>query len=143
MGERGPKPENGLKIVRSTGQRPKPEAGMSLRARKTWRKIVESLPPGYFRPGSLPLLRAFCEAESEHFIATETIIKIGQLVKTGVGGVKANPAIAIQTAKSGEMAQLSSKLRLSVSSYRDRDVAGAEGREKPKSKRAGLMFGEV
>ena len=142
MGLRGPKPDNHLNIVRISSERPKPPNGMSERARKTWKDIVDSLPAGYFRKGAYPLLRAYCEAEAAHFKATETIDKTGILVKTPIGGVKANPAIAIQTAKSGEMAQLASKLRLSVSSYRDRDAAGADGREKPKGKRAGLMFGE-
>jgi P27 family predicted phage terminase small subunit len=114
---------------------------MSKRARETWKNIVDSLPPGFFKRGALPLLRAYCEAEATHYEASKKIATSGLIIKTS-STVKANPAIAIQTAKSGEMAQLSSKLRLSVSSYRDRDVVGRESRETARSKRSGLMFGE-
>lgn len=142
MGLRGPTSQNHLNVITISQERPKPERDMSARAKKTWKLIVDSLPPGYFRKGAIPLLRAYCEAESAHYEACKTIAKVGLLVKSAMGGVKANPAIAIQTAKSGEMACLASKLRLSVSSYRDRDAAGTDSREQPVSKRKGLMFSD-
>lgn len=147
MGTRGPTPENHKLRIAPEAKRLKPPFGISKRARKTWNLIVDSLPPGYFRKGSIPLLRAYCEAEATHYNACKMIAKLdtpenpgGLFIKTNTT-VKANPAIAIQTAKSGEMAQLATKLRLSVNAYRDKDNAGVTGREKPKSKREGLMFG--
>jgi P27 family predicted phage terminase small subunit len=128
-------------VVKVGPERPKPPHKISKVGRQVWKEIVASLPPGYFRRGSLPLLLAYCEAVSVHAEAC-VLIQKGLLIKTAAGGFKANPAIAIQTAKAGEIGMLASKLRLAVSSYRDRDVAGVEGREKPVSKRKGLMFGE-
>lgn len=142
MGLRGPKSEKHLNVVRVAPERPKPPKGMGKRAKKTWKNIVDSLPPGFFRVGALPLLRAYCEAESVHYDAMLLIEKSSILIKTREGNFVKNPAVSIQSAKSNEMASLASKLRLSPSSYRDRDAAGKDGREQPKSKRAGLMFGD-
>ena len=146
MGKRGPKPqsESHLNVVVASGERPRPLFGMSDRARNLWVKIVDSLPPAHFRPCSLPILRAYCEAEAVHFEACQAIKKTGLFVKAAGSteenpSMKANPAIAIQTAKSSEMAMLSAKLRLSVNSYTDRQKEAPD--EKPKSARKGLMFG--
>lgn len=141
LGLRGRKSAEHLNVVRVGPERPKPPHKISKAGRKTWKDIVDSHPPGYFRKGALPLLLAYCEAVAVHAEACVMIQK-GLLVKTAAGGFKQNSAIAIQTAKSGEMGMLASKLRLATSSYRDRDAAGTESREKPKSKRAGMMFGE-
>jgi P27 family predicted phage terminase small subunit len=143
MGSRGPKSQNqNLNLVTMTEERPSPPAGLSKRAKNTWREIVDSLPPSYFRKGAIPLLKAYCQAEEVHHAACRSINTVGLFVETK-DSVKANPAIAIQTAKANEMATLSTKLRLSVSAYRDRDAAGVDGREKPKSNRAnsGLLLG--
>lgn len=141
MGLRGRKSAEHLNVVRVGPERPKPPKKISKAGRKIWKDIVAAHPPGYFRRGAIPLLFAYCEAVAVHAEAC-ILIQKGLLVKTAGGSYKNNPAIAIQTAKAGEMAQLASKLRLSPSSYRDRDVAGVESREKPKSKRAGMMFGD-
>ena len=145
MGKRGPKSEKEramLSLVAASIERPEPPKGMSKRAIVTWKAITGSLPPGYFRKGAIPLLRAYCEAEALHYEASRIIDETGLFIELEDGSMKPNPAISIQTAKSNEMSTLSTKLRLSVNSYRDRDAAGADGREKPQGKRAGLMFGE-
>jgi P27 family predicted phage terminase small subunit len=141
MGLRGRKSAEHLNVVRVGPERPKPPHKISKAGRKVWKDIVDSHPPGYFRKGAIPLLFAYCEAVAVHSEACE-LIKKGLLIKTAGGSFKQNPAIAIQTAKAGEMGMLASKLRLATSSYRDRDVAGAESREKPESKRKGMAFGD-
>jgi len=141
MGLRGPKSQNHLNVVTVGVDRPKPPRKLSKIGRDTWKEIVDSHAPGFFRKGALPLLFAYCEAVAVHAGACE-LIKEGLLIPTAGGSFKANPAIAIQTAKAGEMGMLASKLQLANSSYRDRDAAGTQGREKPKSKRAGMAFGD-
>jgi P27 family predicted phage terminase small subunit len=142
MGLRGRKSADHLNVVRMSQERPTPPKDISRLGRKIWKEIVDSLPPGWFLKGAYRLLFAYCEAAAVHADACAIIKKLGLLLKNSVGGVKTNPAISIQTAKAGEMAMLASKLRLSPSAYRDKSAAGTEGRERPQSKRAGMMFGD-
>src|SRR5688572_17988830 len=46
---------------RSGGEKPGPPRGMSPQARRIWQEIVADRPADWFRPGSLQLLRQFCE----------------------------------------------------------------------------------
>jgi phage terminase small subunit len=127
---------------------------MALRPRRIWKDLVASLLPGHFQPSDYPLLRAYCEAEALHFEASRKIDAEGAVIerkalKKGRGGdpdeviivgVKANPWVAIQTQTAHTMAQLATKLRLATNSRLGPGEAGGSGR--PKSKRAGLLFGE-
>ena len=141
MGLRGRKSAEHLNVVRVGPERPKPPYKMSKAGKGIWKEIVDAHPPGYFRPGTRRLLSAYCEAVVTHDEAC-LLVQKSLLIKTSGGSFKQNPAIAVKVAMAGVMGMLASKLRLAVSSYRDRDVAGLEGREKPESKRKGLMFGE-
>jgi hypothetical protein len=40
---------------------PRPQRGMTAAARRIWREVVECRAPDFFSPGSLNLLRTFCE----------------------------------------------------------------------------------
>lgn len=142
MGKRGPEPGGKLTVINPRPpKRPEPPRDMSKRAKATWRAIVRSLPAEHFPAGSLPLLRAYCEAEEVHHKATKIIDRAGPIIKSenpNYPTIKANPAVAIQTAKSGEMAQLSTKLKLNVNSYRDREKKPAA---KPKGQARRTLYG--
>jgi phage terminase small subunit len=143
MGERGPKP-----VIQKKGfseKRPGPRQGMTLRAQRIWREVVASLPPTHFRPGDYPLLRGYCEAEALHFEACQKIAEEGAVVTRKKREIredgtvietelasKANPWVAIQTAKANEMSMLATKLRLCVNSRVTNKKAGHE-QEPPKS----------
>lgn len=155
MGKRGPKSANSLIYPPKTANKPpKPPVGMNSRARKIWKNLVADLPANHFRPADYPLLRAYCEAESLHFEASEKIGEQGGVIEkkairtdrtTGdteviVTGVKANPWVAIQTQTAHTMAQLATKLRLATNARVSPDEAGRP--LKPQSPRAGLLFDE-
>jgi hypothetical protein len=43
---------------------PKPRRGMPISAQRIWREVVECRAPDFFSPGSLSLLRTFCEVSA-------------------------------------------------------------------------------
>jgi hypothetical protein len=153
MGKRGPKAKEQAIGILPNGlseKRPGPRKGMTLRAQRIWKEIVSSLPPTHFRPGDLPILRAYCEAEALHFIACKKIAEEGgvidrlALTKDGdvvVIGVKANPWVAIMVSQTGVKSQLGTKLRLFANTRITPQAAGKE-KQFTKSKRKGMMFGE-
>ena len=105
-----------------------------------WKRIVDSLPSDYFSAADLPLLREYCEAYDRSVKAQKEIDGQGMTVPTGQGSIKAHPAIAVKVAAAGVMATVGSKLGLVRSSRRGKGK-DEDGTAKPKSKRAGLMYG--
>lgn len=148
MGKRGRTGELEMKaagklsvIEPKQAARPLPVPGMNRRARELWKRIVASLPAEHFRPGDLPLLRAYCEADALHAKAAREIGKDGGVIKTGTGSLKASPWIAVQTAQAHTMSTLATKLRLATNARITGKGAGKEDESKPaSSKRSGLMF---
>ena len=95
---------------------PHPE-GMSEDAAELWRHIVDAHPRGYFQAGDVPLLRAYCEEYARRNRWHEVLVN-----------------------SNSSLSQLATKLRLCVNSRINAKAAGKHD-EKPKPKRAGLMFG--
>jgi hypothetical protein len=63
MIQRGRKSAASLSIVSAVNrglQRPQPSSEMSPEEKTVWRETTEALRPDWFKPESLPLLRAYC-----------------------------------------------------------------------------------
>jgi len=135
MGNRGPKPQSKLRVLDiPVEKRPDPPSGMTPRARKLFKSIVSENKSGAFDSESVAMLRAFCEADAQHFAATNELQKNGAviLVQTREGTVpRRNPWFNIQKEAAGTMTSVSTKLR---------NKGIKTEAEKPKSKRDGLMF---
>ncbi len=123
MGKRGPTPQGELTVVKFTSNdRPNPPAGMTARARNLFRKIVSENPSGTFFDGdAVMLLKAFCEAETNHYEATKAIQKEGSVIESMIGWDRRNdcpmtkkvlnPWFHAQKESSAIMASMSAKLR--------------------------------
>lgn len=142
MGLRGPKPSRALSIPGISEKRISAPSGMSKYARRLWNEIVDSLPSSHFRPADRPLLRDFCEADATIQRMREAIEKDGDFVQGLRGGQVAHPGYAQIVAHGNLKSMLATKLRICANSRLSNDKAAREV-EQPKSKRAGLMFGEV
>ena len=145
MGKRGPKPEgqNVTSMSEVRRERPKPLLGMTAAAKKIWKRIVNSYPPDHFRPQTLDLLRAYCETAVQYKTATDRIIKEGSIITQINGVVKRNPWCQERDALAASLASLGTKLQITKSATAmSRSKDGQGNPEKPKSKRAGLMFSD-
>lgn len=133
MGTRGPDATKLTVINPIPRMRPNPLKGMSKAARNIWLRIVQDYPPDYFSRSQYGLLRAYCEAEAFQKMACAEIRKMGQCIENKLtGGVKRNPMCSERDSCAQVMASLATKLKLN-----DKSKVTPE---KPKSKRAGLLF---
>ena len=107
---------------------PHPE-GMSEDAAELWRHIVDAHPRGYFQAGDVPLLRAYCEEYARRNRAERMLAEQGEVIETASGAVKRNPWHEVLV---NSNSSLSSRINAKAAGKHD---------EKPKPKRAGLMFG--
>ena len=141
MGDRGPRSGTKLSTINPPEKRrPNPQPGMTKAARIIWLRIVKAYPPDHFRPQHLGMLRAYCEAEDMHNRAVKSIAKSGDLIKQANGVVKENPYIGIAIKAANIMSQLGTKLGITKNNtLAARGQAGES--TKPKSKRAGLLYG--
>lgn len=105
-----------------------------------WRHIVDVHPRGYFQAGDVPLLRAYCEEYARRNRAERMLAEQGEVIETASGAVKRNPWHEVLVNSNSSLSQLATKLRLCVNSRINAKAAGKHD-EKPKPKRAGLMFG--
>jgi P27 family predicted phage terminase small subunit len=113
MGARGKKPKGALAVVTPQAvKRLEPPGDMSKRDAQMFKDIVAKNPADQFKVQDIPLLREYCEACGRSQDAQKEIDELGLLVPSGMGSIKANPAIAIRTACAGVMAQLATKLKL-------------------------------
>jgi P27 family predicted phage terminase small subunit len=107
---------------------------MTTRARNLFKKIVCENKPDAFDAESVALLRAFCEADVQHFKATKKLEEQGAVVMVNAhaGAVpRRNPWYDVQKESAATMSSISTKLR---------NKGVTTEAEKPKSKRDGLMF---
>jgi P27 family predicted phage terminase small subunit len=102
-----------------TDKRTPAPADLPAPARKVWKIVVDSLPPGHFQPGDLLLLRALCLAEHQKAQADEMVQRDGLLLDG-----KAHPAAKLSAQLAGVLASLAGKLRLSMSSRVRPESAG-------------------
>jgi phage terminase small subunit len=140
MGKRGPAPRGELTVVKFTeNDKPNPPAGMSARSRNLFRKIVAENSNGAFADGeAVMLLKAFCEAEENHYEATKHIQKEGAVVTvtTRYGVVSRKSAwFDAQKESAGVMASMSAKLRAKRT-----ELVGAK--KEPKRVTGRKMFGQ-
>lgn len=104
-------------MVKLTEDRVQPPEGMQEDELEVWHSIVNSLPPEYFRPGDIPLLRAYCASYSLYLEALQMIRDDGMVINVSVGaGSKtrdiAHPAKDMLTSQANAMSAIASKLRL-------------------------------
>lgn len=132
MGKRGPVPGGKMAAVPAKlPERPRPPQGMTPRARARWRDVVKGYAVDHFKPGDLPLLRAYCEAHDKAVRMQMALDKDGDFIESAAGTMKAHPAHAIKLAAESLMAQLATKLRLCANSRIDKHKAGREKPEAP------------
>lgn len=135
MGIRGKHSTADLEPVRALQARLEPPADLTPAQRERWLAITGSLPPDWFRPGDLSLLRAYCIAEALSLQAAASLETEGIVIADGNRN-RANPAVQVFQAATGAMASLSVKLRLCPSSrYEPRTAATARSRASPKAAR--------
>ena len=72
--------------------------------------------------------------------AEQMLAEQGEVIETASGAVKRNPWHEVIVNSNSSLSQLATKLRLCVNSRITAKTAG-KNEEKPKPKRAGLMFG--
>ena len=133
--KRGRKSEGDLQIVPITAARLEPPSGLSEEQGSEWRKIVESLPADYFRPGDAPLLAAFCVASVFHRRAAADIEARGMTLVSEKGHEYVNPSHQMLTSQASVMAQLAQKLRLCPSARISGKTAERKNGEGPKAAR--------
>src|SRR5574343_1472034 len=115
MGDRGPEPENTMRVIDARPkERPKPFVKMSGAAKVDWRRIVDDLPSGFYEQHELGQLRAYCEAEALNARAiSEMIKKDAGVVVTGFQGMPATSQwFKVFKETSAVMASLGTKLRI-------------------------------
>lgn len=143
MGKRGPKPLGELKVVTfADNKKPNPPFGMTPRARNLFVKVVADNSSGTFDAESVALLRAFCEADNQHYLATKKLQQEGAVINVVVKVVdgepiykqRRSPWFDIQKESSTSMSSLSTKLR-------NKGIQTGE-KVKKENPRAGLMFGK-
>lgn len=142
MGARGPEPAQSRRLRMTTAAEsffPHPD-GMSEDAAELWRNIVGAHPHGYFQAGDVPLLRAYCDESVRRNRAEQMLAEQGEVIETASGALKRNPWHEVLVNSNNSLSQLATKLRLCVNSRITAKTAG-KNEEKPKPKRAGLMFG--
>lgn len=91
---------------------PSPPTAMSNRAKTVWKRLVVAMPPGVFAATDSYALAAYCEAASNHQLATAKIAG-GEIETTGsTGQTKLSPWFAVQSDSARLMATLGAKLGL-------------------------------
>lgn len=110
--KRGPKSAADLSVVTTMGARIQPPEHLSDDQRVIWREIVGSLPADWFRPGDVPLLAAYCCADSFYRRAVAEMTSGGLVKMDDKGREYVNPAHSVLTSQASAMAQMAVKLRL-------------------------------
>ena len=110
---RGRKSAASLQIVGiATARKPLPAPGeLSPSAKKLWDDIVSSLPGDFFRPGDLPLLRAYVVAADRKNTIDAHVLADGIIIAG-----EPHPGLKLSHAEASIMGMLAGKLRLCQSS---------------------------
>ncbi len=120
-----PKKPTHLKLIegnpgkRALNERePKPKGGaraptlMTPAAKKVWPKLVAAMPPGVFSAADSFILASYCEAVSQHQLATKMIAETPPTVEGSTGQTKISPWFAMQREAATQIAALGAKLGL-------------------------------
>lgn len=118
--QRGRKSVSSLQVVPMESGRkpPSPPAGLSKSASALWVSITESLPPIFFMPGDLPLLKSYCIASDRKDVVDEGILSEGAMFQG-----EPHPGLKVSRDEAALMASLAVKLRLCQSSRTRPDSA--------------------
>lgn len=116
MGVKGRHSSADLAQVRGGMARIEAPEDLTPPQREEWTAIVNSLPPDWFRPADIPLLRAFVIAATLHRQATAEIERDGITLTNDRGNRCMNPAVSVMTSASSAMTMMAVKLRLCPSS---------------------------
>lgn len=122
--------------IRKAEKHPPPET-LSERGQEIWIEIVEPLPKDHFFHSDLPILREYCEILADIELARSKWDGSMTVVKNN-GDEVTHPVINTIGKWRTQAAAYASKLRVCPSSRLSASKAGHE-RQKPKSKREGLM----
>lgn len=116
MGVKGRHSGADLAQVRGMMARVEAPEDLTPPQRDEWTAIVNSLPPDWFRPADIPLLRAFVIAATMHRQATIEIERNGITLVNDRGNRCMNPAVSVMSSSASAMTQMAVKLRLCPSS---------------------------
>lgn len=120
MGTRGRTSTASLSVVTdvSSFAPPEPPDDLNDDQADTWRAVVASQPPGWFKPDTFPLLLQYCRHVSR---GNQLGKMINEMEKKGIKDHKSYFALLNrETAMSNIIAQLATKMRLSQQSSYDR-----------------------
>lgn len=132
--KRGRKSVAELTVVQVSETRPEAPESLTEAQAEEWNRIVNSLPPEYFRPGDTPLLAAFCVASVFHQRAAEDLDRRGiALFDVKTAREYVNPSHQLLTSQASVMAQLAVKLRLCPSARMTGKVAQSRNGERARS----------
>ena len=131
MGKRGPQTNKIAALEKTIKQRPVPVVGMHETARVVWKRIVNVYPPDHFKPQHFDLLRMYCESAAINKIALKKYID---------SEYEDAKWLRVADKMAGRCQGLAVKLGITRNNtLAARGQAGES--TKPKSKRAGLLYG--
>ena len=120
-GHHGPKPRQQFAVIPGQG-RPNPPPGVHKLEAKIWRRIVDSMPDGYFGPEVQPLLRCLCS----HIATSEVLqVKITQL-RDQEDWEQLDQVTRLMERASKMVGEISTKLRLTPKSKWGQEVASTK-----------------
>lgn len=102
LNEREPKPTGGARAPTL----------MTPGAKKVWPKLVAAMPPGVFSAADSYILASYCEAVSQHQLATKMISETPPTIEGSTGQTKISPWFAMQREAATQIAALGAKLGL-------------------------------
>lgn len=114
-----------------TGKRPDPPAHLDSAAAAEWRRVVESLPPGWFPPESLAMLEDRCR---QVVWLNQTSRSIEKLSKTKDFDTREyNRLVRLLLGQSRSLANLDTKMRLTQSATYEMAVKKKRAEKKRKN----------
>lgn len=117
MRQRGRKSAGAMDAAQPLTQRPAPLPGLSAAQKTIWKRIVDGLPPDWFRPETLDLLAEYCEQITASRKISKMIDKLPN--KDSVDELEKLIRLKEKTAR--VMATLATKMRISQQSTYDRE----------------------
>lgn len=103
---------------------PAPPTAMTPRAKTVWSRLIKAMPPGVYAATDSYTLAAYCEAVSNHQLATTKIAKGEHEVTGSTGQKKLSHWFAVQSDQARLMASLGARLGLDPVSRQQINVEG-------------------
>ena len=148
MGARGPLPKpTHLRLLEGRGKKPvneiKPTGNpkcpsfLPTEAKTIWRRIVNSMPPGFYSAAEQDDLAAYCVAASMHHDAVRAIKKSGAVKIAKNGYEQPSAWITIKNQQTKIMQSLGTRLGIGPAA---RAAIGAKVENPSGTRRAGLIW---